>query len=103
MQIFPAIDLSGGQVVRLYQGDYDKMTVYGADPCAVPPDENKGQVAILWPQVNSGQHITVPGLPMGLFSSCPRESWRKPMVRVAERTRGSGLFLGAEGSGCPLC
>ena len=35
MQIFPAIDLRGGQVVRLYQGDYDKMTVYGADPCAV--------------------------------------------------------------------
>ena len=29
MQIFPAIDLSGGQVVRLYQGNYDKMTVYG--------------------------------------------------------------------------
>ena len=24
MQIFPAIDLRGGQVVRLYQGDYDK-------------------------------------------------------------------------------
>ena len=22
MQIFPAIDLRGGQVVRLYQGDY---------------------------------------------------------------------------------
>ncbi|MBS5144253.1 MAG: 1-(5-phosphoribosyl)-5-[(5-phosphoribosylamino)methylideneamino]imidazole-4-carboxamide isomerase [Butyricicoccus pullicaecorum] len=35
MQIFPAIDLSGGQVVRLYQGDYDKMTVYGTEPCAV--------------------------------------------------------------------
>ena len=35
MQIFPAIDLSGGQVVRLYQGDYNQMTVYGADPCAV--------------------------------------------------------------------
>lgn len=35
MQIFPAIDLSGGQVVRLYQGDYDQMTVYGSDPCAV--------------------------------------------------------------------
>ncbi|MGN0964253.1 MAG: 1-(5-phosphoribosyl)-5-[(5-phosphoribosylamino)methylideneamino]imidazole-4-carboxamide isomerase [Dysosmobacter sp.] len=34
MQIFPAIDLSGGQVVRLYQGDYDRMTVYGQDPCA---------------------------------------------------------------------
>ena len=38
MQIFPAIDLPGGQVVRLYQGDYDKMTVYGADPCAVARD-----------------------------------------------------------------
>ena len=38
MQIFPAIDLSGGKVVRLYQGDYEKMTVYGADPCAVARD-----------------------------------------------------------------
>ena len=35
MQIFPAIDLRGGQVVRLYQGDYDQMTVYSADPCAI--------------------------------------------------------------------
>ena len=38
MQIFPAIDLRGGQVVRLYQGDYDNMTVYGQDPCAVARD-----------------------------------------------------------------
>ena len=38
MQIFPAIDLSGGKVVRLYQGDYEKITVYGADPCAVARD-----------------------------------------------------------------
>ena len=35
MEIFPAIDLRGGQVVRLYQGDYDRETVYDADPCAV--------------------------------------------------------------------
>ena len=34
MQLFPAIDLRGGQVVRLTQGDYDRMTVYGEDPCA---------------------------------------------------------------------
>ena len=34
MQIFPAIDLRGGQVVRLYQGDYEKETVYARDPCA---------------------------------------------------------------------
>ena len=33
MQLFPAIDLRSGQVVRLTQGDYDRMTVYGQDPC----------------------------------------------------------------------
>lgn len=34
MKLFPAIDLRGGQAVRLYQGDYDQMTVYNADPAA---------------------------------------------------------------------
>ena len=34
MNLFPAIDLRGGKVVRLTQGDYDSMTVYGDDPCA---------------------------------------------------------------------
>jgi phosphoribosylformimino-5-aminoimidazole carboxamide ribotide isomerase len=33
--LYPAIDLRGGRVVRLYQGDFDKETVYGADPVAV--------------------------------------------------------------------
>lgn len=32
MTILPAIDLLGGQAVRLYQGDYDKVTVYDPDP-----------------------------------------------------------------------
>ena len=32
MKLYPAIDLRGGQAVRLYQGDYDRMTVYNADP-----------------------------------------------------------------------
>jgi len=35
MKIFPAIDLKDGKAVRLYQGDYDKVTVYGDDPVAV--------------------------------------------------------------------
>ena len=34
MKLYPAIDLRGGQAVRLYQGDYDQMTVYNADPVA---------------------------------------------------------------------
>ncbi len=35
MQLFPAIDLRGGHVVRLHQGDYAEETVYGDDPVAV--------------------------------------------------------------------
>ena len=35
MLIYPAIDLRGGRVVRLSQGDYDRMTVYAHDPAAV--------------------------------------------------------------------
>ena len=34
MKLYPAIDLRGGQAVRLYQGDYDRMTVYNTDPVA---------------------------------------------------------------------
>jgi phosphoribosylformimino-5-aminoimidazole carboxamide ribotide isomerase len=32
--IFPAIDLKGGQVVRLAEGDMDRATIYGDDPAA---------------------------------------------------------------------
>ncbi|MFW6032701.1 MAG: 1-(5-phosphoribosyl)-5-[(5-phosphoribosylamino)methylideneamino]imidazole-4-carboxamide isomerase [Phycisphaeraceae bacterium] len=32
MHLFPAIDLRGGEVVRLRQGDYDQQTTYGQDP-----------------------------------------------------------------------
>jgi phosphoribosylformimino-5-aminoimidazole carboxamide ribotide isomerase len=35
MRILPAIDLLGGAVVRLHQGDYAKATVYDRDPPAV--------------------------------------------------------------------
>jgi phosphoribosylformimino-5-aminoimidazole carboxamide ribotide isomerase len=35
MQIFPAIDLRGGQCVRLRQGDYAQETVFGADPAGM--------------------------------------------------------------------
>ena len=35
MLILPAIDLRGGQCVRLRQGDYAQETVFGADPAAM--------------------------------------------------------------------
>ena len=34
MDLYPAIDLLDGRCVRLYQGDYDRGTVYGDDPVA---------------------------------------------------------------------
>ncbi|MEQ1496871.1 MAG: 1-(5-phosphoribosyl)-5-[(5-phosphoribosylamino)methylideneamino]imidazole-4-carboxamide isomerase [Novosphingobium sp.] len=34
MIVFPAIDLKGGQVVRLAEGDMDRATVYGDNPAA---------------------------------------------------------------------
>lgn len=32
MILFPAIDLLGGKAVRLYKGDYDRVTVYDEEP-----------------------------------------------------------------------
>ncbi len=32
MILYPAIDIRGGQAVRLLQGDYERETVYDADP-----------------------------------------------------------------------
>lgn len=34
MYLFPAIDLRGGNVVRLLKGDYNAQTTYGSDPLA---------------------------------------------------------------------
>ena len=38
MLIFPAIDMYGGKAVRLYKGDYAKMTVYSDDPVGIARD-----------------------------------------------------------------
>jgi len=35
MQIWPAIDIRGGNCVRLRQGDYDRETVFGENPAAM--------------------------------------------------------------------
>ena len=35
MQLYPAIDLKGGQCVRLTQGRFDAAKVYSADPVQV--------------------------------------------------------------------
>ena len=35
MELIPAVDLRGGRVVRLRQGDFERQTIYGDDPAAV--------------------------------------------------------------------
>ena len=35
MEIIPAIDLRGGKCVRLYQGNYNQLTVFSSEPAAV--------------------------------------------------------------------
>ena len=41
MILYPAIDLVGGKAVRLYKGDYARMTVYSEDPVSVAKDFQK--------------------------------------------------------------
>ena len=41
MVILPAIDLYEGKAVRLYKGDYDKMTVYSENPLEIARDFEK--------------------------------------------------------------
>ena len=38
MIIFPAIDLIGGEAVRLYKGDFNQKTVYSKEPLSVAKD-----------------------------------------------------------------
>ena len=43
MILYPAIDLVGGKAVRLYKGDYARMTVYSDDPVSVAKEfQNAG-------------------------------------------------------------
>jgi phosphoribosylformimino-5-aminoimidazole carboxamide ribotide isomerase len=35
LEVIPAIDLRGGRCVRLFQGDFDRETVFGQDPSAM--------------------------------------------------------------------
>ncbi len=43
MKLFPAIDLFNGKAVRLYKGDYEKMTIYSENPSEIAVDfYNKG-------------------------------------------------------------
>ncbi|MBM4422707.1 MAG: 1-(5-phosphoribosyl)-5-[(5-phosphoribosylamino)methylideneamino]imidazole-4-carboxamide isomerase [Chloroflexi bacterium] len=83
--VFPAIDLRGGKVVRLAQGDLARATVYGNDPAAT---------AQRWNDAGAGW-IHVVNLD-GAFGESAEANWKalESVVRVGKRTRiqfGGGL------------
>ena len=63
MNIFPAVDIYDGKVVRLYKGDYEKMTVYGDSPLAVALEfEKKGAKFIHMVDLEGAKTGSVPNL-----------------------------------------
>lgn len=63
MNIFPAIDLYDGKVVRLYKGDYAQMTVYDENPLRVAKDfEGKGAKYIHMVDLEGAKDGTTPNI-----------------------------------------
>ena len=63
MRIYPAIDIYEGKAVRLYKGDYQQMTVYNEDPCAVAKDfVAKGAACIHMVDLEGAKLGTTPNL-----------------------------------------
>ena len=76
MLIYPAIDLYEGKAVRLYQGDYGKMTVYSDDPAAVAQDFKNAGAACL-------HLVDLEGAKLGTTSNLPT---------IRKIVENSGLF-----------
>ena len=63
MHIFPAIDLYDRIAVRLYNGDYDKMTIYSDEPLAVARDfEKKGAKFVHLVDLEGAKFGTTPNI-----------------------------------------
>ena len=73
VELYPAIDLRDGKVVRLLQGDYDQQTTYGDDP-----------VAVARSFVEQGARVD------------PRRRPRRRAIGVAGESSGGGRDRGAQ-------
>ncbi len=63
MLIFPAIDIYDGKAVRLFKGDYEKMTVYSDDPPAFAADfKAKGATHLHLVDLEGARDGTTPNL-----------------------------------------
>ena len=76
MVIYPAIDLYGGKAVRLFKGDYARMTIYNDDPTFVARDF----------QAQGATHIHLVDLEGAKFGTSPNF---ETICRLKEQT---GLF-----------
>ena len=63
MKIFPAIDLYDGKAVRLFKGDYSRMTVYSENPIEIARDfEQKGAEYIHLVDLEGAKDGTTPNI-----------------------------------------
>ena len=63
MLIYPAIDLYEKKAVRLFKGDYDKMTVYSENPIEIALDFwNQGAKQIHMVDLEGAKEGTTPNL-----------------------------------------
>jgi phosphoribosylformimino-5-aminoimidazole carboxamide ribotide isomerase len=77
LELFPAIDIRSGRVVRLSQGEATRQMVYGADPAAVA--EEFARQGVRW--------IHVVDLDRAFGDGDNQESVRRILERVGGRTR----------------
>ena len=63
MKLYPAIDLYEGKAVRLFKGEYQKMTVYNENPLEVALDfQNAGSGCIHLVDLEGAKFGTTPNL-----------------------------------------
>ena len=63
MNVFPAIDLYDKKAVRLYKGNYEKMTVYSENPIEIAYDfESKGAKFIHMVDLEGAKNGTTPNI-----------------------------------------
>lgn len=79
MEIIPAIDLLGGQAVRLHQGRYDQVTVYESDPAAL---------AARWRGVTARLHV------VDLEGARAGHAVQRDLVRAIIDAFGAGVEVG---------
>ena len=83
MIFFPAIDLKDGQCVRLYQGDMERVTVFGEDPAGL--DALDGMVEALEEQIiKAGKPFLGICVGMQLMASMGREHQNTPGLNLLE-------------------